>query len=1525
MTYNKLYSLMVKGCCLSWALNMGSALADTGIIPPSAKDKQASEQTLLKNHISDFPTERISIQGLKLEHTFVTGRIPFPSGKEVVVGYKVKGFRNGAVFPFFGFDESRHGFKLIGTTSKVGQRSIKTMGCLGAVAGIDFQTTSDTGRQSSAPQGSTAGTRSTQDLAVFQGGAVLRCDSNAKPMVLYPDGMQVKFGAKQVDGNYLRWPLESLQDQFGNSVSVSGGKLTIGNITSELGFDTKGLLESITLTDDTDTYVTNFYYDALNQIDYVLDAEKQRTDFTHTGVYTGGGTSIKSITLPSKLKVTYDYAGYWEGSRNSLTVTAKDITGPNVAPRSFIYRRVNPEVGYPGAAGHRVWVYEYAKDDNGNNVVTENGVSDVYYIHGSDYHGKIYKRERYYGPNETGMELHSKWEQQSLLLRQEVLWEQASVGTELCLKQLNPPYYEFAYINGCKVVRKKREYTSYKMEGGYDTYGTHYKKYEAFNLPWEVQHTRFSSTTLPTEDITNMQFQGDSKYIKYGYTSSTASRLIGNVSSVWVSETDVASKYTQVSKTSYHFGRPKEVYKFGLLQSTSSYHSHGGLKSIHYNVLQDTNTLNRNQHFDSTYYGNVPENTTSRRPHSNNTMSIKQVANGLGWVTSVNNFNGGITSTTFDKLGRVASKQSIRDIARDIDWQGELVEWPSAVKQVITTCVLNTEKTACTNDQTFKVVKHFDANMNTIKQEWHDLVNTQATTSSRYQRFEYNKYGQVTFASNISTSNAETLGTHTDYDESRRKKSVTQDGRGTVHFTYLTGNKIKVTDARNHTTTTTYEAFIAPTYELVNKLESPNGLVTNTELDAFGLAHKVSQIGKDQDGKLTTFTEERKFNEYKQLCLVIRKDVGNVLIGRNALGEATWKKFGSSATECVDEAPAGSVFFTYDNVGSIRTVDYVDDKLDKTYSYDRNSNLTELVVGDVTHTYSYNNQDLLEKETLQLVGEQPLVLDYRYNAAKHIQQQVYPDNTIVEFDPNGFGKAQSVTAVTSEGTELQVFASDVEYYVNGAISGFTYGNGVKHSLSFYDDSQRPKALSDKQGNAHLVHLSYSYDNNDNITKILDGANTSAYSLTNLKYDSLDRLTATTGGQSIGSSALEYDDFGNILKYSSKGRALSYTYNAKNQLSSVSGISGKYDNIQYDSRGNIKHNGAFALQFNDANQLKSAKGNTYVYDGHNYRVISNDNNGKSYSFYSKSGVLVYQETSENLSLEGTNNIYLSGKLIAKYGDVQPKTLAESKQHYKPFGETINAAQDDIGFTGHKFDTDLNLSYMQARYYDPVIGRFYSNDPIGFRDMHSFNRYVYANNNPYKYIDPTGMFVVYYGGTGSGNAGVSGAGAIGSFVDISFDGLEWGVYSSIEGGAHSGLPGVSGGVEFGFFTGKWQKAMTGEYVLAGAEAKALAGGSVAGVMTVGKDPEYGVQVSLFGGTPNAAGFMHRGYGEATDIGGVNFKKLGELIDATVDDLIDAAAQPMGQTAPNPTGKGSRPGFRNSLSHRGNMTKRKQGSSR
>jgi len=52
------------------------------------------------------------------------------------------------------------------------------------------------------------------------------------------------------------------------------------------------------------------------------------------------------------------------------------------------------------------------------------------------------------------------------------------------------------------------------------------------------------------------------------------------------------------------------------------------------------------------------------------------------------------------------------------------------------------------------------------------------------------------------------------------------------------------------------------------------------------------------------------------------------------------------------------------------------------------------------------------------------------------------------------------------------------------------------------------------------------------------------------------------------------------------------------------------------------------------------------------------------------------------------------------------------------------------------TFLGPELYEARYYDPKIGRFYGVDPVGYRDVHSYNRFAYANNNPYKFVDPDG---------------------------------------------------------------------------------------------------------------------------------------------------------------------------------------------
>jgi RHS repeat-associated protein len=105
-------------------------------------------------------------------------------------------------------------------------------------------------------------------------------------------------------------------------------------------------------------------------------------------------------------------------------------------------------------------------------------------------------------------------------------------------------------------------------------------------------------------------------------------------------------------------------------------------------------------------------------------------------------------------------------------------------------------------------------------------------------------------------------------------------------------------------------------------------------------------------------------------------------------------------------------------------------------------------------------------------------------------------------------------------------------------------------------------------------------------------------------------------------------------------------------------------------------------------------------------------------------------------------------VAGTGSTGSVVWRESEQ---PFGEdwiTAPANDNQAGYTGHVEDAATGLVYMQARYYDPVIGRFLANDPVGFSparpDM--FNRYAYAANDPVNSWDPDGKQVIGPGHNG-----------------------------------------------------------------------------------------------------------------------------------------------------------------------------------
>jgi RHS repeat-associated protein len=94
---------------------------------------------------------------------------------------------------------------------------------------------------------------------------------------------------------------------------------------------------------------------------------------------------------------------------------------------------------------------------------------------------------------------------------------------------------------------------------------------------------------------------------------------------------------------------------------------------------------------------------------------------------------------------------------------------------------------------------------------------------------------------------------------------------------------------------------------------------------------------------------------------------------------------------------------------------------------------------------------------------------------------------------------------------------------------------------------------------------------------------------------------------------------------------------------------------------------------------------------------------------------------------------------------PQAQVLWREEYKPFGERVrkeDGGTNSVWFHSKPVDADSGLSYFGARWYDPVIGRFHGMDPVGFDEdnLHSFNRYAYANNNPNKFTDADGRLPI-----------------------------------------------------------------------------------------------------------------------------------------------------------------------------------------
>ncbi|MFP7722223.1 RHS repeat domain-containing protein [Lysobacter sp. A3-1-A15] len=1014
-----------------------------------------------------------------------------------------------------------------------------------------------------------------------------------------------------------------------------------------------------------------------------------------------------------------DDIAYYPLNYDAFSLSNKYVTGPDLVPMTWQYTYAS-DISFASGTGPTCSTDDCA----GSATTTVEGPEGewVRHVFGNSYRyneGKLLKVERGTGPDS--------------ILRSEVLsYELAQSGQAYktpigTSPQLRGDGFTSEYLRPQKGRRVEQEGQAYT---------TTLSEFDEFARP----HYAYKSSSLGFDKGTTTHFHDDA-----------ALWVLGQVKSVTDKETGL-----QVSRTDYGYkALPVKTYSFGRPLDTLAYHTTAGSDGL----LKSVADGNGNVTLLSSWYRGVPR---SIRYADGATQSA--AVNPDGTIASVTDENGFSTSYQYDTMGRMSRTDFP---AGDTNaWapitQG-FAQIPSSEYGIPAG---HWRQVVFQGDR--QLYRYFDALWRPVLEQEFDVADKLGTRRVTARRYDH--AGRETFVSypggvpaNPSTF---TDGTYSTYDVLGRKRSVGQTsayGMLTTTLTYAAnGGYLIATNPRNYVTRTWYQAFDEPTYDAPVKITRQGDVETHIDRDDFGKPRSLTQRNASGSEALT---RQYAYLPNQLLCKTIAPEAGSTVYGYDAAGNLTRSAGGFNYPNpdiCESTTPFSTdrrIDRLYDARNRLVAVRHSDGRGDLEYTYTPDGLVASVEVDNdgvntVKTSYSYNRRRLPTEE-LTRFGTMDWYIRHYYDANGNLASQGFPGGVGFPYAPNALGQP----------TRAGGYAYGASYYPNGALRQFTYGNGIVHTLT-QNARGLPERSRDAYGTTAVHDDSYDYDFNGNVAAISDGLPGAPGNRT-MAYDQLDRLTGVTapmfGGD--GQAAFTYDALDNLLTARVGSQSnVRYVYDANNRLTNVLNSAGAtITGLAYDPQGNVSDKNGQIFDFDFGNRLRSvtngAQVSAYVYDGLGRRV-RDFTAGSKHSLYSKAGQLVFD--SDVRKKKQHWYVYLGGSMVAtrerdattgldsityQHTDAlgSPVAVTDSarnvveRNRYAPYGALIGKPNPDgPGYTGHVMDAATGLTYMQQRYYDPSVGRFLSVDPVtaNSTDGSNFNRYWYANNNPYAFTDPDG---------------------------------------------------------------------------------------------------------------------------------------------------------------------------------------------
>ena len=616
-----------------------------------------------------------------------------------------------------------------------------------------------------------------------------------------------------------------------------------------------------------------------------------------------------------------------------------------------------------------------------------------------------------------------------------------------------------------------------------------------------------------------------------------------------------------------------------------------------------------------------------------------------------------------------------------------------------------------------------------------DLPTSLSSNSSNVDNIQYDPAGNPLLVRKKSITGSQTITESMTYNSFNDILTYT-DARGNVtNFDYDTnGNLIKVRAPEGSTT-----SYTVNTQGLPIETISPMGVKTTFAYNQYGNLNVVSV--PDLNLKSTTVYDNASrvtsVTDFKNLQTTFQYDNNdNALSEKNAMNYTTSSAYDANDNlQTITNAKGGVTTMAYDAAtdwltsisfgGATKQFAYNSDGSLKTYTKPDGTALTSTydvlgrLVSDGVNSYSYDSN-----LRLSTVTRNSKTITLTYDGFSRISAVDYNDfaNNKVQY---GYDAAGNITTVT---------------YPGGKTVNYTY-----------DGLNRMKTVVD--WNNKTINYSYRADNQPMTVVYPNGMNTS------YTYDVGGRLTGKTTKRSdntvIAGYTYQLDSLGNITKetrtepYTDQlvtAGDVNYTYNTANRIEAAGTTA-----YTFDANGNNTKCGTSTYTWDATDQLATGDGFTYEYDGMGKRrangtkrymidimgmgnVLAESNSSGTPTYYYLHGMGL----EARIKPDGTTEYYVSdfrGSTVAMV-DASSAANITHKYQYDEFGGVSQLQESDVnpfryvGKYGVMYEND-HLYYMRARYYDPTVGRFMSEDPVW-----STNLYPYADNNPNTMIDPDG---------------------------------------------------------------------------------------------------------------------------------------------------------------------------------------------